>query len=604
MMGRRTFLAASTTTAAAAAAAAPGIAVADTGVEADGLDTDFLAFLTTAADARAKSVLDGYGAYLTELRDQGKARSSARALRTLTSVYVHGGSAYHHDDALLGPLGELADTLAEEQFDDGLWDQGAAHSPPDTAFSIVDLNLAYSLLDEDGHRPTGKLRATVERILRAAGPALATGGLHTANHRWLVCAALARIHRRWPDPAYPRRIDAWLAEGIDQLPGGEYSERSPTYSAVVTNPALLTLARHHGRRDLYAVVRKNLAATLYVIEPNGEVESVHSRRQDQTVLRYLPEFWLQYRELAIRDGDGRFAGVAELLQQRGADQTFGETPPGDRLAEILDRPELARKLPQVTELPRDFEHHDESCALVRVRRGDATASIFGGTDFPDVRAISSGLSTNPTFFKMRRGGAILDSLRLAPQFFSLGHFRAENLERAEGGWRLTAEVRAAYHQPLPPQHRRRDGLYPLTDDGRFWSAMDFPHRPKEYRTLRTEVVVREVADGSWTLDVELAGSEVPFALELCFRRGGTLTGDGLEPVAGSPDTYQLVRGEATYTVGDDRITFGPGNGKGGKQPPVVDAGERYSWMSGSLTPDGVRVLITGRSPLTYRLNLR
>ncbi|WP_192583351.1 hypothetical protein [Streptomyces albicerus] len=617
MMGRRIFLA---STAAAAAAVGQGTALADTQDEAgthdaadthdetEGevapLDTDFVDFLTRAADARADSVLDGYGTYLKELRDQGKARSSARALRTLTSVYVHGDSRRHHDAALLGPLGELAEALAEEQFDDGLWDQGAAHSPPDTAFSIVDLNLTHSLLTGDDHEATRPLRATLERILRKAGPGLATGGLHTANHRWLVCSALARIHARWPDPSYPERIDAWLAEGIDQLPGGEYSERSPTYSAVVTNPALLTLARHYGRRDLYGVVRRNLAATLYVIEPNGEVESVHSRRQDQTVLRYLPEFWLQYRELAIRDGDGRFAAVAALLRERGTDQTFGETPPGDRLAEVLDRPELARELPQPAELQADFEHHDTACGLVRVRRDDRTASIFGGTDFPDVRAISSGLSTNPTFFKMRKGDAILDSLRLAPQFFSLGHFRAEHLERTVDGWRLTAEVHAAYHQPLPPQHRRRDGLYPLTDDGRFWSAMDFPHRPKEYRTLRTEVLVQETAGGSWTLDVQLTGSEVPFALELCFRPGGTLTGAGLEPVTGTPDTYHLVSGEASYTVGDDRITFGPGNGKGGRQPPVVDAGERYSWMSGSLTPAGIRVLITGRSPLDHRLTLR
>ncbi|TLS46654.1 hypothetical protein FE633_08135 [Streptomyces montanus] len=608
MMGRRTFLTSATTgvtAAAATAATGQGTAVAGTGVEAAGEDTDFLTFLTAAADARATSILDGYGAYLTELRDRGKARSSARALRTLTSVYVHDGSAHHRDGALLGPLGELADALAEEQFDDGLWDQGAAHSPPDTAFSIVDLNLAYSLLDEDDHRPTEKLRATVEGILRSAGPGLATGGLHTPNHRWLVCAALARIHHRWPDPAYRRRVDAWLAEGIDQLPGGEYSERSPNYAAAVSNPALLTIARFHNRPDLYGHVRDNLNASLYVIEPNGEVETVHSRRQDQTTPCHLPEFWLQYRELAIRDGDGRFAAVAALLRKRGTGQAFGETPLGDRLAEVLDRPELARELPRATELPTDYEHHDPSCALVRVRRQDATASVFGGTDFPDVHAISSGLSTNPTFFKMRKGAAILDSLRLAPQFFALGHFRAENLERAaDGGWRLTAEVRGAFHQPLPPQHHRRDGLYPLTDDGRFWSAMDFPHRPKEYRTLRTEVMVREAADGSWTLDVELSGSEVPFALELCFRPGGTLTGDGLETVTGSPDTYQLVGGEATYAVGDDRITFGPGNGKGGKQPPVVDAGERYSWMSGSLTPAGIRVLITGRSPLTYRLSLR
>lgn len=602
MIARRTFIATSATAAAVGIAATSG-GTAAAAPEQPARDADFVDFLTKAADARAEAVLDGYAATITELRDLGKARAAARSLRTLTSVYVHGGSAHHHDGMLIGPLGELADALAAEQHDDGLWDQGAVHSPPDTAFSIVDLNIAHALLDKDGERATAKLRATVERILRKAGPGLANGGVHTANHRWLVCSALSRIHRRWPDPFYPRRIDAWLAEGIDQLPGGEYSERSPTYSAVVTNPALLTIARFHDRRDLYAHVRDNLAASLYVTEPNGEVESVHSRRQDQAALRHLPEFWLQYRELAIRDGNGTFAAVASLLRERGAGQTFGETPLGDRLAEVLDRPELARELPAVKKLPTDFEHHDDSCRLVRVRRGERTASIFGGTDLPELHAISSGLSTNPTFFKMRNGAAILDSLRLAPQFFSLGPFRSEGLEPRGDAWRLHAEVRAAFHQPLPRRHRRKDGLYPLTDDGRFWSAMDFPHRPKEYRALRTEILVRET-DGGWELAFDVSESAVPLALELCFRRGGKLAGEGLEPVAGADDTYQLVSGEASYTVGDDRITFGPGNGKGGKQPPVVDPGERYTWMNGSLTPDGVRVLITGRSPLTYRMTLR
>ena len=568
------------------------------------LDTDFLEFLTAAADARVKDLLDGYREHLTRLHDRGQARPAGRALRTLVSVHVHKGSGYHHSPALLGPMGELADALAAEQLDNGLWwEQGTDGSPPDTAFTIADLNIVHQLLDDDGSESTAGVRKVVERILRTAGPGLATGGLHTANHRWLVCAALARIHLRWPDPAYPERIDAWLAEGIDQLPGGEYSERSPTYAAVVTNPALLLLARHHGRTDLYDTVRANLEAGLYFCEPDGEVESIHSRRQDQNVRRYLPEFWMQYRELAIRDGDGRFAAVARLLRERGAGQILGETPLGDRLAQVLDQPELARELPPSAPLPTDFEHHDDSCRLVRVRRGDSTATIFGGTDLPHVHTLSSGLSGNPTFFRMRKGAAILDSLRLAPQFFSLGHFRAEGLRRTADGWRLYAEVRAAFHHPLPAGRRREDGDYALSDDGRFWSAMDFAHRPKDHRVLRTEVLIRETGNGSWDISCQLDGADAPFTVELCFRHGGTLAGEGLEAVPDESDTYQLVAGEASYTVGDDRITFGPGNGKGGRQPAVVDPGERYAWLNGSLPVDGVRVLITGRAPLTYRLTL-
>ncbi|MEU1662742.1 hypothetical protein ABZ547_03875 [Streptomyces sparsogenes] len=566
-------------------------------------DKDFLAVLTKAADGRVAEVLAGRDDAIAELTQQGKARWAARSLRLLASVHVWSDAAHHHDAALIGPMTELADALAAAQFDDGLYDQGAVHSPPDTAFSVVDLGLTYGLLDDDDHAATNGIRATLKKILLKAGKGLSEGGVHTPNHRWKICAALARVNSFWPDESYTRRIDAWLAEGIDQYPSGQYSERSATYAPIVTNPSLLTLARLTGRPKLYDHVRRNLEATLHLIEPNGEVETVHSRRQDQKTTKHMSEYWLQYRALALRDEDGRFAAVAETIQRRGADQTFDETPLGDFLAEVLDHPELAAPLPKPTEAPQKFTFHDKDNGLVRIGRGTARTTIFGGTDFPDVHAISSGLSTNPTFFKWRKGGAILDSLRLSPQFFSTGHFRAEDLVRTADGWRLSAEVRAAFHLPLPPRHRRADGLYPLTDDGRFWSAMDFPHRPKEWRTLRTEVRLKE-AGGGWDLEFSVGPSEVPLALELCFRPGGTPGGAGLQPVSGQADTYQLVKGYGTYTVGEDVIKFGPGNGSGPRQPATVDAGERYSWMGGSLSVSGVRVLITGRAPFSYRLTLR
>ncbi|WP_413101349.1 hypothetical protein [Streptomyces sp. Inha503] len=590
------------------AVGAPGGASAEGRTPADGrtpaagrVDKPFLALLTEAADARVAEVVDGLETVLGQLNNLGQARPAARGLRLLTSVHVWGDAAHHHDGALIAPMTRLVDALAAAQFDDGLYDQGAVHSPPDTAFSIVDLGLVYGLLDADGHTGTRAIRGTLKKILLKAGKGLSTGGVHTPNHRWKMCAALARINSFWPDARYTRRIDAWLAEGIDRYDSGQYSERSATYAPIVTNPSLLTLARLTDRPALYEHVRRNLDATLHLLEPDGEVETVHSRRQDQKTVKHLSEYWLQFRALALRERDGRFADVAATIQRRGADQTFDETPLGDFLAEVLDHPELAAPLPEATAAPEEFTWRDKDCGLVRIAKGRTRTTIFGGTDFPDVHAISSGLSTNPTFFKWRKGSAILDSLRLSPQFFSLGHFRAEDVERTADGWRLWAEVRAGFHLPLPPQHRRPDGRYPLTDDGRFWSAMDFPHRPKEWRTLRTEVRIAE-ADGGWNLDVEIGESEVPLALELCFRSGGKLA--GVDPVPGQKDTYQLVKGYGTYTAGDDVITFGPGNGSGPRQPAVVDSGERYSWMGGDLTPAGQRVLITGRSPLRYRLTLR
>lgn len=229
-----------------------------------------------------------------------------------------------------------------------------------------------------------------------------------------------------------------------------------------------------------------------------------------------------------------------------------------------------------------------------------TAAAFGGTDCTDIPVISSGLSTNPTFFKLRTGAAILDSVRLSPRFFSTGHFRSDGLRVDGDELRLSSEVEVPYHLPLPKRYRRRDGDYALTDEGRFCAKMDFPHRPKQYRRLQTKITVRPRADGA-DLDISLSESEVPYTPELCFRRGGTLT--GVAPLT-APEEYQLVEGTGSYTVGADTIRFGPGSGSGPLQPVAMDPGERYTYLGGSLVPDGLRVYLTGIAPARFTLILR
>jgi hypothetical protein len=581
-MQRRSFLAGTLTTLSIAAWAPNPTAVAATRSQ----DEEFLTLLTDAGNAQIPLVLSSY-------QNAGDSvRAVARKARRLVSAYVWSRSAYYHDDSLLGPLRTLYERLAALQHDDGLYDVGNLHSPPDSSFALQDLCLMWSLLDADDRPATAPHRDILEGIIRLAGPALATGGVHTANHRWELSAALARINHLWPDRRYAERVDEWLDEGIDQTPDGFYSERSSTYDSEVINPCLLTIAWLRDRPELIEYVRRNLAMTLSTLEPNGEVETVASRRQDQTRIRdvwwYLPHF----RELALRDGDGRFTTVAKDIERRRT----GEL--GDFLAEVLERPELAAVLPAAQPLPDDFVEVYPSHALARIRRGSRTASVFGGTDFHDLPVIASGLSTNPTFFRMRKGAAILDSVRLSPQFFSTGHFRSNGLTQlGPKAFRLQDEVNVPYHLPLPKRYRRADGDYALTPDGRFYSKMDFPHRPKQYRTLRTEVTVTEVT-GGFDLTFGLEESEVPLAIELCFRPGGGLS--GVEPIDASGN-YQLVEGTGSYVLGDDRIEFGPGNGA---TRVTMDPGERYTYLGGNLTPAGLRVYITGRSPFRYTLRLR
>ncbi|MFK4089536.1 hypothetical protein ACI2LF_35815 [Kribbella sp. NPDC020789] len=549
------------------------------------MDQEFLGLLTAASDVQ-----------LTRIRQPGHSpgsdpRQVGRTLRRLVAGYV-GGTSYRHDAGVLERMGELSDELAAAQHPDGTYDIGNLHSPPDTAFLVQDLCVVWELLTVDNQEATATIRSVIHQILGKAGAALATGGIHTPNHRWEVSAALARINHILPDQRYVDRIDDWLAEGIDAEPDGIYSERSSIYASAVTNPSLLTIAWLLNRPELIAFVRRNLEATLHLLEPNGEVDVIASRRQDQFQIQDVWGYLLQFRELALLDGDGRFAAVAQSIERRGAGDL------GDFLAEVLERPELAAPLPELAEPPTDFVREFPSQSSVRIRRGNRTATVFGGTDFHELPVIASGLSVNPTFFKLRSGDAILDSVRLAPQFFGTGHFHSEYLRRLSPSVvELGAEVAVPYYQPLPPERRTTDGRYALTPDGRFYASMDFGQRPRDYRKLRTVITVAEVERG-FDLSFELSGSETPYAIELCFRPGGVLS--GVEAID-DDGNYQLVAGTGGYAVGNDRIEFGPGSGAA---RVAMDAGERYRMLNGSLVPDGLRVYLTGRAPGTQRLEFR
>jgi hypothetical protein len=190
---------------------------------------------------------------------------------------------------------------------------------------------------------------------------------------------------------------------------------------------------------------------------------------------------------------------------------------------------------------------------------------------------------------------------MSPRFFSTGHFRSNGVTALRDGWLLHDRVVVPYHLPLPQRYRRRDGNYVLGSEGRFYSKMDFPHRPKQYRVLDTSITIRQVGDSAFDLDLAVDGPATSLTIELCFRGGGTLT--GVVP-AGADGNFQLVDGEGTYTAGTDTITFGPGNGSGIRQPIAMDPGEKYTYLGGSLTPAGLRVYITGEVPFHYTLRLR
>jgi hypothetical protein len=550
-------------------------------------------------------------------------REAATRLLVFTCGLVAPTSRHHRDAVLLAAMSQVAARLAAAQHPSGLFDSGNLESPPDSAFILEALAKAQLLLRAEARVETEGLRAILRPVLARAASAVAAGGVHTPNHRWGVCAALALVHELEPDPRYPARISEWLAEGIDQDADGQFSERSPAYSAKVVNPALLTLVERRGMDGLVAHVRRNLELTWRLTEPGGDLVTVASRRQDQRpgARVSIAEYHLPARWLARKRGDRRMAGLADWIEREFLDVLVaGPYDPNWPLPWLLADPDLAGPLPPAEKLPDDFTAEIPGSGLVRIRRGAASITLNGGADRLEGAGPASGLATNPVFLTYRRGRVVV-SARMTPAFFGTGFFYADGVQSSGSGWKLRQRVDVPYHLPLPAEHRRPGGDYALSDDGRFFSKMDFRNRPKEFRTLETEVLVTERGGG---LEVAIAVTGHPgvaVTLELAVPseaeiRGAVPLADLRAPGRGSwlprsaggsrgqtdvTDALILREGNARIAVADDAVEFGPGSYT---QPPGRMEGEEYAWLGGSLRAAGKRIYLTGTTPFRHVLKFR
>lgn len=519
----------------------------------------------------------------------------ARAL-ALVGAWVRqrpGGPAHPADDDLTTAHGWVRH-LATRQSPGGTFVGGDnVLSPPDSAFTVNDVCDALELLAP--HRATvpaaAALADDLDAIVHRATPALLTGGVHTPNHRWEIAAALARVHRLHPAAALLDRIDAWLAEGPDIDADGLWSERSPNYASAVSGPSFLVLAAVLDRPALLDPVRRSLDATLALLLPDDTVETVQSRRQDQSqpfgIGPFAPLLW----HVAVLDGRGDLAAVA-------ARAAVAETwQPAAVAARSMTDPLLGRPLPEPVALAPAV-HTFADARLVHVREPDRSVVLFAGSDVPAQGHVRSGLANSPTFLRVVVGSVVLSDVRLSREFFGLGPFRPTALESlGDGRFRLTETVSAGYHQPLPASARQPDGRYPLADEGRFSAAMAFGARSVDTVVLSTTVDVAVTPDAV-VLDVVTEGAEVPWSLQLTFRTGGTLTGVETDAVTGE---RVLADGTGSYRVGSDVVTFGPGNGAGPGQPACYAPGQDYAFLGGTDRPQGEHVHVTGRAPGSARI---
>jgi hypothetical protein len=587
-ISRRSFVRDALGTAAALAALA-GTNVASATGATDTVD-DYYRQLVKANDALVPSILEpGKGA-----RERYGSRGVGEAVEALAGAYCAPESSYYKSATLLPAMEAAADKLLAAQHPDGTIDSGNLYSPPDTGFVVQTVCSALAVLQRMNLPQLSSINNKLGKFVLAAGEALSTGGIHTPNHRWVVSSALAQLNALFPSAKYVNRIDDWLGEGVFCDSDGQFEERSTgIYSRVVDN-ALITIARLLHRPELLDPVRRNLAMTIFYMHPNGELETVGSRRQDQTMTASISNYYLQYRYMANKDQNRQFAAVARLAEQIGLDRAEAKIP----LIEFLEEPLYRQQLPDPEPISSDYTRFFSNSSLARIRRGETSATVYGGSDWP--LGVASGLASNPTFFNFRKGKAVLESVRMIPNFFSEGNFRSEGMKVEQNQYSLHQDLHVPYYQPLPKHLRNPKGDYPLTPAGnRFWSKMNFPERQKaNIQTLEQKVTVTESA-GAFELAFDVGGHDrVPVTIELSFRRDGEL--EGIEPGATRPNLYFLRQGTGNFRVGDDVITFGPGQAD---HEMVRLEGVSFEAPQRPSPPDRYKVYVTGFTPFRKTLTV-
>lgn len=557
------------------------------------IDTQLMKKLILNNDAKVKIFLDK-DPIATNNR-LNNFRSIASVITTMTASISNSGSVYYKSKILAEKLNQAMDILLKEQYPDGTLDaSGNRQSPPDTAFVLEYICPAAAVLNLNNQKDLELLRGKMKTFIVNAGEALVTGGVHTPNHRWVVCAALANINSLYPDARYLRRIDQWLAEGIYSNEDGQYSERSGVYSVVI-DKALITMSRLLNKPELLDIVQKNLTTYYYYTEPNGDLVTVDSKRQDQFMNLTVSKFYLPYRFMAIHTKNPMFVQMVNVIEN--LPDFTNETLSGSLLF-FMENSELQQQISNESKLENNFEKFFALSNLARIRREKTAITLFGGNDKPLM--IVSGRSSNPNFLMYRKGDAILKYMRLSTSFFRMGYFSSDGIVKEGNKYILTETKEADYYQPLAQEFLKADGDYKLSpsQDGRFWNKMDFDSRTKS--NVKKQITVIEISENNGTLNLDFkvdGPPNVEVTIEMCFKEGSSISGATMD----EKGNYFLNSGLGKLTKGADTIEFG--SGKVEHQNVNNLDSEEYTYHQGSLRTDGVHVYITGFTPFRHTMTI-
>jgi hypothetical protein len=481
------------------------------------------------------------------------AGSAAQILDTFSASLVYPKSRFFGNAELLQRMRMAAGFLERSQTPDGNIALLTTNfnSTPDTGFIVHSVASGAAVARMYGNEEAVRVS---QPFLQKAGAALAVGGIHTPNHRWVVSSALAQINELFPDPRYMKRINQWLAEGIDIDADGQFTERSTLTYNVVCDRAFTVLSAKLKRPELLDPVRKNLHALLYLLHGDGEVVTEISRRQDLNTRGAAGRYWFVSRYVAIADQDPQLATLAKSL-----------TPGNATLSAMLEYPMLTGPLPAGSPLPDNYEKEFPGLGIVRIRRQATSATIM--------------LDGSSRFFSVRHGDAVITAVRFATSFFGRGQFIPAHGSKEGASFVMKQKLEAPYYQPVD---------HPVASAE--WAAVRRERKQSQICRLDQSTTITETPKG-FRLRVQSSGTpDVPLAVEINFREGGRVEGCTKSKIAA--DSWVLTGGQGVYRAGKNAIRFGPGIGE-----------QMYTQVRGAEPKlAGPSVYLTGFTPFDHTID--
>ena len=512
-------------------------------------------------------------------------------LSMTTALYCCPSSRYYRDDQMLAWVLTACDCLLADQLESGCISLANCNidSPPDTAFQVHGTTLAYAVMKDSGIEQLVEAKGKLELFFQRVKPCLLTGGIHTPNHRWVMCGALANLYELFPDEALKERAFQFFSEELDITPYGEWTERSNAMYNSALAIHLIDAAEVFEHQPAWDAVRSNLLMMRYMFHPDDTIATEYSGRQDLGQQAKMNDWYYTALHLmANKEKSEELLALARYAEQTAAAGSHAlmywmlkperMALPDDCDAQMPKAYTVFLGEGNETQVPAHIPYlgklvqHPHGAPLVRHRQGDLSITLMSGQQ--DVLYVQ---------YKRAR----MVGYRLGLGWFGIGSAAFPSIKQLnKDTYRLEISLEGCYFEPLP--------LDKTTGLAGSYVKMPNHERGKTHQSqLDIALEVKLLENGA---DLTVISQAVPNILVqhiFQFLPESEFAGDGIRP-SGHPLVSWLTEGTACIEQEGGCITIGPG---GHRHLEVVPRNDR---MNHELK----RLVINCKTPLSDTISIR